>query len=144
MANYTIRKWKSDIDEWIEAAENHLFDIVEVSCNQVIEDLVRLSPVDTGRFRGNWQITFNEPAFNSLNAYDKVGNETIKAGQRAISVYKNTRGAGITSIYFSNMLVYANALEHGHSKQAPAGVLGIVALRLRYYFAFAVRQARSK
>jgi hypothetical protein len=144
VANYTIRKFKADIDEWIEAAENNLFEIVEVSCEQVIRDLVMLSPVDTGRFRGNWQITFNEPALYALNEYDKQGGATINAGRRALSTYVNTRGVGITSIYFSNMLVYANALEHGYSQQAPAGVLGIVAVRLRYYFAFAVREARSK
>lgn len=144
MANYTIRAWKSDIDEWIEAAENNLFDIVETSCEAVIKDLVSLSPVDTGRYKGNWQITFNQPPLFALNEYDKQGTRTVNAGKRALSVYKATRGAGITSIYFSNMLAYANALEHGHSKQAPAGVLGIVAVRLRYYFAFAVREARSK
>ena len=144
MANYTIRKFESDIDEWIEAAENNLFEIVITTCEQVIEDLVALSPVDTGRFRGNWQITFNDPAMYALNEYDKNGSKTINAGKRALSVYRSTRGVGITSIYFSNMLIYANALEHGHSQQAPAGVLGIVAVRLRYYFAFAVREARGR
>lgn len=144
MANYSVRKWQADINDWIEASEKGLLEVVAVTCEQVIRDLVSLSPVDTGRFRGNWQITFNEPALHSLNEYDKTGNKTVAAGDRAISVYRSTRGAGITSIYFSNMLVYANALEHGWSKQAPAGVLGIVAVRLRYYFAFAVREARSK
>lgn len=143
MANYTIRKFTADIDEWIEAAENNLFEIVELTCEQVIKDLVSLSPVDTGRFRGNWQITFNNPAYNSLNEYDKIGTKTVNSGLRALSVYRATRGVGITSIYFSNMLIYANALEHGYSKQAPAGVLGIVAVRLRYYFAFAVRESRG-
>lgn len=144
MANYTIRKFEADVDAWIEAAEQNLLYVVETSCEAVLRDLVMLSPVDTGRFKGNWQITFNQPAFYALNEYDKEGGKTINAGRRALSVYASTKGAGITSIYFSNMLIYANALEHGHSQQAPAGVLGIVAVRLRYYFAFAVREARSR
>lgn len=144
MANYTVRKFRADIDDWIDAAEKGLFEIVDVTCRQVIEDLVKLSPVDTGRFRGNWQITFNSPPLYALDNYDKEGARTISEGERVMDIYRQTRGAGVTSIYFSNMLIYANALEYGWSQQAPQGVLGIVAARLRYYFAFAVRQSRSQ
>lgn len=53
-------------------------------------------------------------------------------------------GGAVRAIYFSNMLIYANALEYGHSKQAPAGVVGIVAIRLRSFMAEAIRESRAK
>ena len=142
MANYTIKQFHSTVDEWIKAAENNLFEVVKIACSDIHRDLVMNSPVDTGRFRGNWQITYNHMPLYALNQYDKEGAKTIAEGQRVLSLF--CKGSGITTIYFSNMLIYANALEYGHSKQAPAGVLGIVAVRLRSYFAKAVREARAR
>lgn len=142
MANYTVKQFHSSVDEWIKAAEGNLFEVVQVACADIHRDLVMGSPVDTGRFRANWQITFNHMPLYALNEYDKDGSKTIAAGKRTLSLFG--KGSGITTIYFSNMLIYANALEYGHSKQAPAGVLGIVAVRLRSYFAQAVRASRAK
>ncbi|HHZ8295525.1 TPA: HK97 gp10 family phage protein, partial [Klebsiella pneumoniae] len=103
---------------------------------------VMRSPVDTGRFRGNWQITFNRAPLYAINAYDQTGEKTIQNGKANIALY--AKGAGITSIWFSNMLIYANALEYGHSKQAPNGVMGVVAIRLGVYVTEAIKRARAK
>lgn len=143
MANYTIRQFHGSIDAWIKAAGNTVEDAVEIMLKDVHRALVHGSPVDTGRFRGNWQVTFNAPAMHSLNVYDRQGGKTIAAGDAKINgMFRN--GAAITSVHFSNMLIYANALEYGHSKQAPAGVVGIVAIRLRSFMADGIRQARLK
>lgn len=143
MANYKIRQFQGDINKWIEAAGDGLVDCVEIFAGKVQTALVNGSPVDTGRFKGNWQVTANKPALHSLNQYDKDGSKTIAEGKRAI--YAIMRGGGaVRSIHFSNMLIYANALEYGHSKQAPAGVVGIVAVRLRSFMAEAIKESRAK
>lgn len=143
MSDYQIREFHGNIDAWIDAAGNGLVDCVEIFAGKVQEALVRGSPVDTGRFKGNWQVTANRPPLYALNQYDKDGSKTIAEGKRAI--YAILRGGGaVRSIHFSNMLIYANALEYGHSKQAPAGVLGIVAIRLRSFMADAIRESRTK
>lgn len=144
MANYQIRTFSSEIDKWIKAVETGLEEIVREFVKSVHADLVRGSPVDTGRFRANWQITYNTIPLYALNEYDKEGNKTIAAGVRVANALPLGRGGAVTTIYFSNMLVYANALEYGHSKQAPAGVLGIVAVRLRSYMAQAIKDSRAK
>lgn len=141
--NYTIREFHSSVDAWIKAAGDGLLDVVKIACSDIHRDLVMASPVDTGRFRGNWQITFNKPPLYALNNYDQDGAKTIQEGQRVLGLIGG-KGVAVTKVYFSNMLIYANALEYGHSKQAPAGVLGIVAVRLRSYFANAVKESRSK
>ena len=143
MANYKIRQFNESVDAWINAVENGLNDVIEIFGGKVQEALVKASPVDTGRFRGNWQVTANRPPLYALNNYDRDGSDTIAEGKR--SLYAIMRGGGaVRSIYFSNMLIYANALEYGHSKQAPAGVVGIVAARLRSFMAQAIRESRAK
>lgn len=143
MANYKIKEFHGDIDRWINAVNDGLEDCIELFAVKVHTDLVMRSPVDTGRYRGNWQVTANSPPLYALNQYDKHGDKTIAEGKRAIFAIMRGGGA-VRSIYFSNMLIYANALEYGHSKQAPAGVLGIVAAKLRTYIAEAIKESRKK
>lgn len=143
MANYSIREFQGKIDKWIEAAGNGVVDCVEIFAGKVQTALVEGSPVYTGRFRGNWQVTQDKPPLYALNNYDKDGGKTIAEGKRAIYAILHVGGA-VRSIHFSNMLIYANALEYGHSKQAPAGVVGIVAIRLRSFMAEAIRESRAK
>ena len=143
MANYQIRQFNESVDAWINAVENGLEDVIEIFGGKVQEALVKASPVDTGRFRGNWQVTANRPPLYAMNNYDRDGSDTIAEGKRALHAIMRGGGA-VRSIYFSNMLIYANALEYGHSKQAPAGVVGIVAARLRSFMAQAIRESRAK
>lgn len=142
MANYHIRKFKADVNKWIEKAGEDVEKVATLLLKDIQAALVNMSPVDTGRFRGNWQVTANKPAMHSLNEYDKGGQRTIKNGNSVIdSIFRN--GAAVTSVQFSNMLIYANALEYGHSQQAPAGIVGIVSIKARSFAANAVIRVRN-
>lgn len=143
MANYSIREFHGNIDKWIERVENGLDDVLQIFGEKVHGALVDAAPVDTGRFRANMQITANKPPLFALNDYDRDGSDTKARGKRQLYAILHGGGA-VKSLYFSNMLIYANALEYGHSKQAPAGVFGIVAIRLRSYMSEAIKEARKK
>lgn len=143
MSEYKIRQFHASIDKWIDAVESGVLDVVEIFGGKVQEALVNGSPVDTGRFKGNWQITANAPPMYAVNEYDRDGGETIARGKRALTSLLRG-GGGVRSIHFSNMLIYANALEYGHSKQAPSGVVGIVEARLKSFMIQAIRESRSK
>jgi hypothetical protein len=82
--------------------------------------VIRLSPVDTGRFRGNWQFTVDAPASASLDNYDPDGHETI--AKLVADVQHLSYGQ---TAYLVNTLIYAIPLEYGHSGQAPAGMVRI-------------------
>lgn len=56
-----------------KALENVFKDVVI----EVGETVITLSPVLTGRFKGNWQLTANTPSNYSLNNYDPDGSSTI-------------------------------------------------------------------
>jgi hypothetical protein len=88
----------------------------------ILSSVVRMSPVDTGRFRGNWQVGLNAPVAGQLARLDKSGAVTIAAGNQILS---HASAGGV--IYLNNNLPYAQRLEYGWSKQAPSGMVRITA-----------------
>ena len=76
-----------------------------------------------GRFRGNWQVTMNQPAIGETGRIDKNGGETITAAAAAVSAYTQTD----RSIWLTNNVPYAVRLEYGHSSQAPQGMVRLAA-----------------
>lgn len=85
-----------------------------------------------GRFRANWQygnrsgagIPMNELYDKSPPAVNYPGEADVLA---AIAEGLPQKAAGITHVLINN-LPYAQALEDGHSGQAPSGMVGLVAL----------------
>lgn len=58
----------------VQAAMTQVFKDVVI---EVGESVVTLSPVLTGRFKGNWQLSVNAPISNSLNIFDQAGSGTL-------------------------------------------------------------------
>ena len=98
---------------------------------QMFTRIILKSPVDTGRFRGNWQLAIGSVPEGTLELDDKTGTATIAKGA-AIALGMN---AGDT-IYFANNLPYARRLEeggypdgpkveNGRSSQAPNGMVAL-------------------
>jgi hypothetical protein len=92
--------------------------------------VVLKSPVDTGRFRGNWNVGINTSDTAEYSA-DKSG---IKVNSRAIGALSKFKLGD--SIWITNNLPYTQKLEfglyghgpktiNGYSKQAPHGFIRI-------------------
>ena len=75
--------------------------------------IVQLTPVDTGRARGNWQVSA-APAVPELEREDKSGRETLRAGNAAINEWPV-----VDSIYIANSLPYIGVLEYGGYPNPP-------------------------
>lgn len=92
--------------------------VVRKTALELQSQMIERSPVDTGRFKGNWQAGIggvNEAANDSA---DKSGAAALGRTQVALATWK----PGM-SIVLSNSLPYARPLEEGHSKQAPYGMV---------------------
>lgn len=89
-----------------------------------------------GRFRGNWQVSFDAPTTDETGRVDKTGNLTKAAGNYKLSLFK----VGMKAIYFCNNVPYAYRLEMGHSSQAPGGMVRITAAEFQRFFEEAVRE----
>lgn len=92
----------------------------------VLSRVIRKTPVDTGRARGNWLVEQgNMPTSHDPNVTDTTGANALSEGS---SVVKEWDIANV--LYLMNNVPYILRLEDGYSKQAPAGM---VKLTLREY-----------
>jgi len=105
---------------WERKTERKMDLAVRKIALEMFRRIILKSPVDTGRFRGNWQIAIGSVPDGTLELDDKTGTATIAKGA-AIALGMN---AGDT-IYFANNLPYARRLEEGYSQQAPAGMVAL-------------------
>ena len=87
-------------------------------CLTVYNNIILLSPVDTGAYRGNHRITINSQDYG----FDKTDTAN-KVGQMQATLNSVPRGR-FPEITIQNNLPYALRLENGHSGQAPTGVYG--------------------
>jgi hypothetical protein len=100
---------------------------VRYICLHLLRDVVLGTPVDTGRARGNWQATIDQPAEGVTTVDDKGGQLTVGSADGAIS-----RATGRV-FYITNNLPYIMPLEYeGHSKQAPRGWVRTAVMRARH------------
>lgn len=75
-----------------------------------------------GRFRGNWQVTFDTPAAGALDIKDKTGEATLARGQAVLQGFDGSQ----KMIWFTNNVPYALRLEYGYSTQVPEGIVRVV------------------
>lgn len=122
------------INEWVEKVEVNTNDILQTITLMIGKELVYISPVDTGRFRGNWQITIGSPTNHSLVRYDKEGTQTI--GDMARDVRILTAGQ---VAYIQNTITYGADLETGTSRQAPDGIISVTAPKFNLIVQQAIR-----
>lgn len=106
--------WSTPPSLFAGMVEEQLAQRVRVIAMAMLNEIVLKSPVDTGRFRGNNIVSVGAPVYTSTNNVDKSGAETV---QRGLSVMSGLEP--YTQVFIQNNLPYAQALEDGHSKQAP-------------------------
>lgn len=108
----------------------------------VFASVVRRTPVDTGRARGNWVVSIGSPssmisaALDPGDYGDDPGSSSAVKADAALADFQI--GA---SIYIMNNLPYIKRLEDGYSTQTPPGVM--VALTVVEFKDF-VRDAVAK
>jgi len=106
---------------WEALAERAKVDIdtaVKKSTFDLFKAVVERSPVDTGRFRANWNCSQGAP--NNDTSAGTDATRGLTEAQKALTF----SAGGI--VYFINALPYAQRLEYeGWSSQAPAGMVRI-------------------
>lgn len=118
-------------DETMEKADSIFRDVV-MSMAGVI---VRLSPVDTGNFKGAWRLSIDGYDTTVPETPDKQGGEVL--ARMLAEVGNLTFGQ---AAYLQNNLPYAVPLEFGHSTQAPAGIVRIAQAQFQQLVQQAVRE----
>lgn len=93
-----------------------------------------------GRFKNNWYVGLNSQPTETNDTPDASGQGSNSRGLAVLEVF---RVGQVNSIYFTNNLPYAQALENGHSNQAPGGMVGLTALDAAQYFREAMSEVHN-
>ena len=130
-----------DVRKMAEEQKAEIGQIKRAVVFALFRDVIKKSPVDTGRFKGNWFITENAPANSS-----RIATDTSLAG--GVGPVSTAELEGIstkfTVDYLTNNLVYGPLLEFGgynhatdktngsgFSRQAPFGMIRITLRQFR-------------
>lgn len=85
---------------------------------EALQMVVTGSPVDTGAFRGSHVVSVDSEDPSVPQRLDPSGQETIDAGLAVIA----TANEPYQAVTVQSNIAYGEALEAGHSQQAPQGI----------------------
>ncbi|NTX57666.1 HK97 gp10 family phage protein, partial [Myxococcus sp. CA039A] len=123
---------------FVAVAQGRGNEVLRKTALGILANVVEGSPVDTGRFRGNWQVGVGNRPAGELEVDDKGGEGTV--GKGAQTLESATLG---DKVFITNNLPYARRLEWGHSAQAPRGMVRLALANLRTIMEEAVKEAKS-
>lgn len=115
-----MSKFTLDIQAFVAKAKKNPETVVRSVSLKLFSAIIKASPVDTGRFRGNWQTTGVTPATGLIAGVDPTGNKAVNSAATFI-----TNAPGWDTFTLTNNLSYAERLEYGWSKQAPVGMVRV-------------------
>lgn len=131
-------RFAADISEFVKRTRISGGLVLKKLAFDALRGIVMMTPVDTGRARGNWRVSINTIDKSTSEARkDKAGHTAVNTGNAVL-----TNAKWGDTIYISNNLPYIRRLEDGWSKQAPAGMMGVTFNRLRTGLARALASVR--
>ena len=118
-----------DLSKAIEAAKENAGLVIKKATFELFRSVIEKSPVDTGRFRANWNVAVGSPDLSTNKETDDSprGEPSVQNMQKVVLNSKFID----QSIFLTNSLPYANVLEEGRidgvsgSVQAPQGMVRI-------------------
>lgn len=121
-----MSKFTLDVKAFCEKAKKNPETVMRSVSLKLFSAIIKASPVDTGRFRGNWQTTGVTPATGLIAGVDPTGNKAVNSAATFI-----TNAPGWDTFTLTNNLPYAERLEYGWSKQAPTGIVRVNVIRFQ-------------
>lgn len=133
-----MSKFSLDVAAFVAKAKKNPETVMRAVAIKLFSAIIKASPVDTGRFRMNWQTAGPVPRTGNVAGFDKTG---AKATGNAITFITNS--PVWQEFTMVNNLPYANTIEFGgypgdgpntvggYSKQAPSGVVRVNVLRFQ-------------
>lgn len=118
--------FERSIENFIKKAKKNPELVVRQVTIKLYSAIIMASPVDTGRFRMNWQATVDNPATGMLIGDDPSGSRAI--GRISQFVASSTKW---DEFRLTNNLPYAERLEFGWSQQAPSGMVRVTVSRFQ-------------
>lgn len=110
-----MSKWSVPLDRLAQQTGVKIETVARKATFDLFRAVVLKSPVDTGRFRANWNVSYGTS--------DVTFSDSINQGRATSEVSKALTLPIGGVVFLSNGLPYANRLEYGYSQQAPSGMI---------------------
>jgi hypothetical protein len=122
-----LASFNKALDAAMTALPEHANTIKIRTALDLMNRIVLKTPVDTGRARGNWQLTQRSPAEDMVpETSAKVSSSETPPSAILKEAEQTASGSQLgDDIWISNNLPYIEALEEGHSQQAPHGMVAL-------------------
>lgn len=111
--------FSADIANYAQKTGLSIDKAVVSVCAQATTSIIKRTPIDTGRARGNW--------YPSIDMVSSETSETRTSGEAIASGIATAQKASGHIFNLTNNLPYINGLEMGNSKQAPLGMVRLTA-----------------
>jgi len=130
--------FESQVRKFAEKANMSVGKTIRGSAIVLFRGIIKMSPVDTGRFRANWMVGMKVPSTETTESTDKAGGTTAMNMAQYINAQKDSY-----EFTMANNLPYAYKLEYGgypgdgpntvggFSKQAPSGCVRVNVARFQ-------------
>lgn len=118
--------FSAQVSAWVRETDQRIEAVFRESSQRVISDMQQRTPVDTGFARAS--VLVSTSAMPSIDPAKKGDGKPHSADATQISLAIAGAEIGET-IYAGYTAAYARALEYGHSKQAPNGMVRLAAQR---------------
>ena len=122
----SLQQFNDAVDEFSKKIPDRLVELQQKIGLEALRRIVYKTPVDTGRARGNWQVTIDKPAVGVLvpAIADPVGQGGLMLADLP----------PFTTVWITNNVPYIKYLEDGSSKQAPQGMVSVTLGELKAMF----------
>lgn len=121
-----------DLKEFERGVMGDIAEFMQKTVFEIYRGVTIKSPVDTGRFKGNWNINIGSPSYTINESATSTPYGAPVSGDFANVLFTID---GTKPAYITNGLPYAARLETGYSKQAPVGMVDVTLTEYRAFIA---------
>lgn len=122
--------------------------VIRKSTIELFGSVIKMTPVDIGRAKGNWQCSIGSPITSETDRLDSAALGSTNGSVAFSEVTKTVKGTGHV-VWLSNNVPYIRKLEYsppgqGGSIQAPGGMVRLSLQRFGSIFADAAKASMSE
>lgn len=121
-----MNQFSRQVRGWSNKTQRKMDMAVRKITLDVFSNVIMMSPVASGRFRGNWQPAIGQALSGTIEAVDPTGGMVMA---KVSGVTDGVQAGDV--IYMVNNLPYAERLENGWSSQAPNGMVALTVQRFQ-------------
>lgn len=112
--------FSAQLSSWVDRSIQDMEELHQAIIIELFSSVIEDTPVLTGRLRGNWILSNNNPASGTVDITDPSGSKTT----RKVVDFVSKLGQKNFDIFLTNNLPYCYRIEYdGWSGKAPEGMV---------------------